>query len=125
GGRQDPCPVHWTLLTGHAATVERESPVRRPTVGRDGSLGTPSLWRRLDPARVPDRQVRRCPRAFPNVRGDREGRTVPRARTPGILQRPGQGTPEPGAGCGADQGEGLKEVEAWKESPQSLRSRAR
>src|SRR2546422_8172075 len=60
--------------------------------------------------------IRRPPRStlfpyttlFRSLRGDREGRELPRARDAGVLQRAGEGAPEPGARRRADH-EGRQE----------------
>ena len=50
-----------------------QGPVRRPAVGRNGSVGVAGLWSCLHAARVPDSEVGRCAGPIADVRSDREG----------------------------------------------------
>src|ERR1039458_10169401 len=59
GGRQDPRPVHRPVLADYAAALGRQGPVRRTALRRNGSLGAPSLRRRLYSAGTAYGQVRR------------------------------------------------------------------
>ena len=97
-GRQDARALDRSLLAGHPAAAGRQGPVRRAAVRRDGGVGARGLRRRAHPAGDADRQVRRRGGTQPHLRGDREGRELPRARHAGVVQRAGEGASEPGPG---------------------------
>jgi DNA-directed RNA polymerase subunit beta len=61
--------------------------------GRNGSVGTGSLRRRLHAAGNADREVRRRAGPHQGVRVHRQGRARDRSRHAGIVQRAGQGNP--------------------------------
>ncbi len=88
GGRQDPRPVHRSVLADHAAAAGRQGAVRRTALRRNGSVGARSLRRRLRSAGTADRQVRRRLRTRQNLRSHRERRSGRRTGRAGIVQRP-------------------------------------
>ena len=97
GGRQDPRALDRPVLAGDAAAARRQGPVRRAAVRRDGGVGARGLRGRAYAPGDADRQVRRRGGPQPHLRGDRQGRKLPRARYAGVVQRAGEGTPESGA----------------------------
>ena len=76
----------------------RQSPIRRPALRRNGSLGHGSLRRGLHPAGIAHGQIRRRPGPHAHLRKHRQRRQQPRSRHPRILQRPGQGNAVLGPG---------------------------
>ena len=94
--RQDARALHRPLLPGHPAAAGRQGPVRRPALRRDGGVGAGSLRRGPHPAGDAHRQIRRRGGPQPDLRGHRQGRELPGAGHPGVVQRARQGAPEPG-----------------------------
>ena len=88
GRRQDPRAVHRAVFADHAAAAGRQSPVRRPALRRNGSVGARSLRRRIRPAGIVDGEVRRRLRTSQDLRSDRQGRSGGRAGSARKLQRP-------------------------------------
>ena len=103
GGRQDPRPVHRSLLTHHATAAGRQGPVRRTALRRNGSVGARSLRRRLCSAGIADGQVRRRLRTRQDLRSDRQGRSGRRTRRAGVLQRPDPRVAVAVSGRGVDE----------------------
>ena len=87
GRRQDPRSLDRAVFADHAAAVGRQSPVRRPALRRNGSLGARSLRRCLRPARTVDGEIGRRLRTRQDLRSDRQGRGCGRAWSSRKLQR--------------------------------------
>ena len=98
GGGQDSRPFHRTVLDDHPAAPGRKSPVRRPTVRRDGSLGPGSVQRGLQSAGGAYRQVRRRGRPGEDLRSHCQGRAHWPARRARIIQCFVEGVAEPWLG---------------------------
>ena len=101
GGRQDACAVDRSLFARDPAAAGRQGAVRRPAVRGDGGVGARGLRCGAHPAGDAHGQVGRRGRAEPDLRGDRQGRELPRARHARILQRAREGIAESGPGRGA------------------------
>ncbi len=74
GGGQDPRACGRSLLAGDAATSGGQSPVRRPAIRRNGSVGHGSLRSGLCPPGIAHGQVGRRSRPHTDLRGYRQGR---------------------------------------------------
>ena len=56
--RQDSCPFHRALLAGYPAALGGESPIWRPALRRNGSMGSGGLRRVVYPPGDSDREIR-------------------------------------------------------------------
>ncbi len=111
GGRQDARPLDRAVLPRHAAAARRQGAVWRSAVRRDGGVGARGVRRSAHTAGDADREVGRCRGPEPHLRSHRQGRELPGAGDAGVVQRPGEGAPEPRARRRAHparrEGEGL------------------
>ena len=95
GGRQDARPFHRPVQPGHAAAAGRQGAVRRAALRRDGGVGAGGLRCRLHAAGDADGEVRRRERTHQGVREHRQGRAPHRRGHARVLQRAGEGDPQP------------------------------
>ncbi len=88
--RQDPRPLHWTVLDDHPAAARWQGAVRCQRFG-EMEVWALEAYAPPTPCRAAHDQVRRHPRSRQGVRGHRQGREHPGARHPGELQGTDQG----------------------------------
>ena len=84
--REDPRAVDRTVRADHTAAARRQGAVRRPAAWRDGGVGARGVRGVCAPAGDADPEVGRHARPHPALQGDPEGRGVPEAGPPRVVQ---------------------------------------